>query len=87
MFLDHTQNNNNNNNNNNNPSNPNEQDLKGALNVITDYLTESMTTRLLQSYDMTIESLTTSSQFSNSQKRKTDWEASLEVYFLITNLF
>lgn len=66
---------------NNSTITPTEQDTKAALNVIVDYLTESMTSRLLQSYDLTIESLTTSSQFNNSQKRKSDWETSLEVYF------
>lgn len=84
--LNNNSNNNNNNNtnsqesnNNNGTTTPSEQDTKAALNVIIDYLTESMTTKLLQSYELTIDSLSTSSQFNSSQKRKSDWENSLEV--------
>lgn len=54
-----------------------DEDLKTALTIILDYLPDSVTLQLLQSYDMSIESLTTSTQ--NSNKRKADWEAALEV--------
>jgi hypothetical protein len=63
---------------------PTDEDLKTAVTILLDYLPDSVALRLLQSYDMTMESLSSSSQ--NSNKRKADWEAALEVCLQFVHL-
>jgi hypothetical protein len=63
------------------PSEPDSQDIKTAIQVVSDYLTDSMTIKLLKEFNLSLSDLTDLK--SHSSKRKTDWEADLEV----TNLF
>ena len=49
-----------------------------ALLIITDYLTNEMTTRLLQEYPYG-DNLSSQSSVNTSAKRKTDWEEALEL--------
>jgi hypothetical protein len=59
---------------------PTDEDSRTALTIILDYLPDSTALQLLQSYDLTMESFTSNTQ--NFNKRKADWEAALEVFFV-----
>ena len=56
---------------------PNPHDIKTAVQVISDYLSESMTEKLLKLYGLSASDLTDTK--NHNSKRKTDWEADLEV--------
>lgn len=58
-------------------SEPNSHDTKTAIQVVTDYLSESMTEKLLKAFGLSAADLTDTK--NHSSKRKTDWEADLEV--------
>ena len=58
-------------------SEPNSHDIKTAIQVVTDYLSESMTEKLLKAFGLSAADLTDTK--NHSSKRKTDWEADLEV--------
>mmetsp|Transcript_7135 Transcript_7135/g.10625 ORF Transcript_7135/g.10625 Transcript_7135/m.10625 type:complete len:307 (-) Transcript_7135:66-986(-) len=53
-----------------------EEDIRTALSIVTDYLTDSMAARLLESFNVTEESIAPK---PSSMKRKADWETALEV--------
>lgn len=52
-------------------------DIRTALQIITDYLTDSFSSKLCASFEMTPQDLT--SPATQSLKRKADWEIALEV--------
>jgi len=61
-----------------------EEDIKTALQIVTEYLTDSLTTKLLNLYKMSSIDINKSNSNSNnneseSLKRKADWEIQLEV--------
>ena len=66
---------------NSSPSEPDSQDIKTAVQVVSDYLTDTMTEKLLKEFNLQLADLIDLK--NHSSKRKTDWEADLEV----TNLF
>lgn len=59
------------------PSEPDFCDVKSAVQVIADYLTDAMTEKLLKMFGLSTSDCFDSK--SQSVKRKTDWEADLEV--------
>ena len=63
------------------PSEPDSQDIKTAVQVESDYLTDSMTTKLLKEFNLTLADLIDLK--NHNSKRKTDWEADLEVTILL----
>jgi hypothetical protein len=65
------------NSNNNDEIKVDDDDIKIALQIVCDYLTESMTLKITKAMNIEISDLYTS--VSNNQKRKTDWELELEI--------
>lgn len=53
-----------------------DRELRQALHVILDYLTDSLASALMSSFDIAQETLSSS---SSVHKRKADWETALEV--------
>jgi hypothetical protein len=62
-------------------SEPNSHDIKTAVQVISDYLSESMSEKLLRVFGLSASDLTDTKNLNS--KRKTDWEADLEVLKII----
>ena len=62
---------------------PEQIDIKMALQVVSDYLTDSMTGKLLKMLGLSIADLADTK--SQNVKRKTDWEADLEVSTSLNN--
>jgi Ydr279p protein family (RNase H2 complex component) wHTH domain/Ydr279p protein triple barrel domain len=62
-------------------SEPNSHDIKTAVQVISDYLSESMSEKLLKVFGLSASDLTDTKNLNS--KRKTDWEADLEVLITI----
>lgn len=58
-------------------SEPDSQYIKTAVQVVSDYLSDSMTNKLLQEFNLSLADL--NDLKNHSSKRKTDWEADLEV--------
>lgn len=58
-------------------SEPESQDIRMALQVVTDYLTESMTIKIVASFGMDIKEMVVTK--SQTQKRKADWEYELDI--------
>ena len=56
---------------------PESQDIRMALQVVTDYLTESMTIKIVASFGMDAKDMVVSK--SQTQKRKADWEYELDI--------
>ena len=55
-----------------------------ALQIVTEYLTDTLVTKLCSELGMTLEDITAST--TQTLKRKSDWEYALEVSFLYPTL-
>lgn len=55
------------------------EDTKVALQIICDYLTETIASKLVACFDMTLQDLLPSKAAQNITKRKADWEIELEI--------
>ena len=58
-------------------SEPEAEDIRAALQVVTDYLTDAMTTKLLAAFGLSAADVAASK--AQTQKRKADWELELEI--------
>ena len=56
---------------------PNSHDIQTAVQVVSDYLSESLSEKLLKVFGLSASDLTDTK--NHNSKRKTDWEADLEV--------
>lgn len=56
---------------------PESEDIRGALQVVTEYLTDNMSGQLITSFGLTMSDIAASK--SQTQKRKADWELELEI--------
>jgi hypothetical protein len=56
---------------------PEAEDIRAALQVVTDYLTDAMATKLVAAFGLTAADVAASK--TQAQKRKADWEIELEI--------